>query len=88
MLCFVYRSRPQYDMYLYVIEKDNFENIPEALMKKFGMPEFSLDFELTPERNLARADTAEVIKSLESTGYYLQMPDKMAILNPIDTKFS
>jgi len=88
MLCFVYRSRQQYDMYLYITEKDNFENIPEALMKQFGTAEFSLDFELTPERNLARANTAEVIKSLNEKGFYLQMPDKMAILNPIDTKFS
>lgn len=88
MLCFVYRSRKQYDMYLYVTEKDKFDAIPEALLQKFGAPEFALDFELTPERNLARADTAEVIKSLESDGFYLQMPDKMAILNPLDTKFS
>ncbi len=88
MLCFVYRSRQQYDMYLYITEKDQFDAIPEALMKKFGSPEFALDFELTPERNLARADTAEVIKALKDNGYYLQMPDKMAILNPIDTKFN
>lgn len=88
MLCFVYRSRQQYDMYLYITEKDNFDAVPEVLMKKFGRPDFALDFELTPERNLARADTAEVIKSLQGSGYYLQMPDKMAILNPIDTKFS
>ena len=88
MLCFVYRSRQQYDMYLYITEKDQFDAIPEALMKKFGSPEFALDFELTPERNLARADTAEVIKALKDNGYYPQMPDKMAILNPIDTKFN
>ena len=88
MLCFVYRSRQQYDMYLYVAKKDNFEAIPEELMKKFGTAEFALDFELTPERNLARADTSEVIKALEENGFYLQMPDKMAILNPIDTKFN
>ena len=75
-------------MYLYITEKDNFDAIPEELMKKFGTAEFALDVELSPERKLARADSAEVINALEENGYYLQMPDKMAILNPIDTKFN
>ena len=88
MLCFVYRSRKQYDMYLYVTKKDKFDIIPEALLQKFGPPEFSLNFEITPERSLARANPTEVIRSLEKTGYYLQMPNKITILNPIDTKYN
>lgn len=88
MLCFVYRSRKQYDMYLYVAEKDQFDQIPEVLMNKFGTPEFALDFELTPERKLAREDTAEVIKNLKEKGFHLQMPDKLDVLNPLDTKYN
>ena len=88
MLCFVYRSPKQYDMYLYLIEKDNFDDIPEVLLKKFGKPEFSLDFDLTPERKLARENTETVISNLKEKGFHLQMPDKLAILNPIDTKYN
>lgn len=88
MQCFVYKSRKQYDMYLYVTEKDQFDDIPKVLMDKFGTPEFALDFDLTPERKLAREDTEEVIKNLESQGFHLQMPDKLDILNPLDTKYN
>jgi len=87
MLCFVYRSRKQYDMYLYVVEKDNFDSIPNVLMEKFGTPEFALDFELTPERKLAKEDTDTVINNLNTQGFHLQMPDKLDVLNPIDTQY-
>ena len=43
-------------------------------MKIFGKPEFALEFELTPERKLAAANTVEVLKNLSEKGFFLQMP--------------
>jgi uncharacterized protein YcgL (UPF0745 family) len=74
MHCFVYRSSRKLDTYLYLPRKDDFEDIPEALMQVFGKPEFALEFELTPERSLAQEDPEEVIKNLKDRGFHLQMP--------------
>ncbi|MGV6858329.1 MAG: YcgL domain-containing protein [bacterium] len=74
MQCFVYRSSRKPDMYIYMKEKDCFDDIPEALMTAFGTPEFALEFELTPERKLAREDAEQVLKNIHENGFHLQMP--------------
>jgi len=76
MKCFVYKSNKKADSYIYVNQKDNFEEIPEQLLLLFGKPEFALEFELTEDRKLALADARHVIQSLSEQGYYLQMPPK------------
>lgn len=87
MQCFVYKSRKQYDMYIYLAEKDNFDVIPDVLKEKFGEPVFALEFEITTERTLAREDPEQVLKNLQEQGFHLQMPDKLDVLNPIDSKY-
>lgn len=74
MQCFVYRSRHRDDTFLYIAKKDDFSEIPEALLRVFGEPEYSFEFELTSERKLVKEDTQEVIKNMESRGFHLQMP--------------
>ena len=74
MQCFVYRSSLKLDTYIYLAEKDDFSVVPEALLKVFGNPEFTLEFELTPGRTLAQEKPEEVIRSLEERGFHLQMP--------------
>lgn len=76
MLCFIYRSHRQRGAYLYLPAKDEFSRVPTGLMKLFGRPEFVFDFELTPTRHLAAADTAQVLNELQAQGYYLQMPSQ------------
>jgi len=77
--CFIYRSDRRADTYLYILEKDNFDTVPEALMKVFGEPEFSFEFKLTIERSLAKEDSAEVYANLNQQGYHLQMADDLLI---------
>lgn len=79
MSCFIYRSTCKADTYLYVLEKDDFSMLPDALMKVFGQPEFSFKFELTPDRILAKEDTAEVYTNLRQQGFHLQMADDLLI---------
>jgi uncharacterized protein YcgL (UPF0745 family) len=72
--CWIYKSSKKEEMYLYLDKKDNFEDIPEILMQKFGNPLFIMELELSPDRKLARENTQTVLKSLLENGFHLQMP--------------
>ncbi len=74
MICYVYRSSRKPDTYLYTTKKDDFENLPETVLRVFGTPEFSMSFNLTADRKLAQHDAKLVIAKLESEGYFLQLP--------------
>lgn len=72
--CQIYRSSKREELYLFVPERDRFEQIPASLMAGFGRPVFVMELELTPERRLARSDVREVMRLMAEQGYYLQMP--------------
>ena len=74
MICYVYRSNRKRDTYLYIKEKDDFSVIPEPVLKIFGPPEYSLSFNLYENKKLAQAKPLDVIRQLESEGFYLQLP--------------
>ncbi len=74
MNCFVYRSNLQPGMYLYLAEKDNFVNVPEALLKILGDLDYSFEFDLSKDRKLVRAESQEVLRIMNENGYFLQMP--------------
>ncbi len=75
MQCYVYRSRRKPGSFLFVPEKDQFERLPGVLMKMFGEPEFSFDFDLTPDRQLMlKAEASEVMRVIKENGFYLQLP--------------
>lgn len=70
----VYRSSRRQDMYLYVDAGADLAPVPEALLERFGKPVEALSLMLTADRRLARADAVRVLESIESDGFYLQMP--------------
>ena len=70
----IYRSLHKAEMYLYVPRTTALSDLPEALLKHFGEARKVTDILLTPDRKLARADTARVLEQLKDPGYYLQMP--------------
>lgn len=72
--CHVYRSKFKTGMYIYLTEKDNFNQIPTDLKKRVGTLEFSFSFTLTEDKKLVRYDTKQVIKQLQDSGFFLQMP--------------
>lgn len=74
VLCKIYRSSQQAEMYLYVNHEDDLSPVPELLLKKFGNPELVMSTALSSERKLARVDAGDVLKALAEQGYYLQMP--------------
>ena len=74
MQCFVYKSLKKEFLYLYTINKDNFSDIPEELLTNFGQLEWVMELELTEERKLAKEDASKVLSSLNTKGYFVQLP--------------
>jgi uncharacterized protein YcgL (UPF0745 family) len=70
----IFRSPREEGMYLYVKKEEGLARVPEALLARFGKPQPAMVLVLTPEKKLARANVEKVIASLESQGYYLQLP--------------
>ena len=75
MQCFVYKSLVKRDVYVYLDRRDDFSRLPEALLGLLGQLQLVVEFELTPERRLAKETAAVVLESLAARGYHLQMPD-------------
>ena len=69
-------------MYLYVArpsesEAEGFDPLlvlPEAVRAAFGRTTFVMHLELSETRKLARANVLHVMDSIETKGFFLQMP--------------
>lgn len=66
-------------MYIYLTEEDDFSKVPKAIYNSLGIIEFAMELELSPDKKLARANTADVINDLEDNGFHLQLPDTTSI---------
>jgi hypothetical protein len=75
--CWIYRSSKKDEMYLYLARQDAFEDVPQALLQRFGTPLPVMELALHPDRPLAREDVNKVIGNLRSLGYHLQMPPNL-----------
>ena len=74
LLCSVYRSAKKEGMYLYVRRGSDLADLPQALMKAFGVPGHAMDLLLTAEKKLARVEAATVMAQIRAQGFFLQMP--------------
>lgn len=74
MICHIYRSERKADTYLFVPEKDVFDDVPEQLKKLVGELTYVMELELNKDRKLVQADVEEVRRLLEESGYFLQLP--------------
>ncbi|MBF7690987.1 MULTISPECIES: YcgL domain-containing protein [Acinetobacter] len=90
MHCDIYRSSKKDEMYIYVTsnmnetkseDSDPLENVPDAVRQAFGRATFVMHLELHEGRKLARANVLHVIDSLETKGFFLQMPPE-GLINP------
>ena len=80
LLCQVYRSPRQQEMYLFVEKARGLVDVPAELLARFGEPQEIMTLLLEPQRKLARADVDEVLASIADKGFYLQMPPTAAEL--------
>ena len=76
MQCSVFRSNRRDYTYIYLLEGKSFDDIPDALSKVFGEPEFVIDLELSPGRQLAQEDVNEVMKNLDIENGLIVIPEK------------
>ena len=74
MYCYVYKSLRKSDSYLYIKERDAFDVIPDTLRTLLGRLQFVMELDLGGRDKLANADPAEVMRLLDTQGYYLQLP--------------
>ena len=74
MRCFIYKSSKKDGLYLYIAKQDDFSKVPQAIIKSIGLPEFVMQLDITPERELAREKATDVIKGIEENGFFIQMP--------------
>jgi len=71
---YIYRCRNKPDIYIYLAEEGNFDNIPGAIFNSLGIIEFTMQLEITPQTKLAREDTETVLNNLNEHGFHLQLP--------------
>lgn len=78
-ICNIYKSSKEEEMYLYIEKKDDFSDIPEILLKKFGEPVFVMRLAIDKNTKLARVDSSHVLEMIQANNFYLQMPP---LINP------
>lgn len=89
MLCEIYKSSKKDEMYLYVasIPSEGDEHIDplsvlsDAMKSAFGRATFVMKLELNEKRKLARANVLHVLDSIQTKGFYLQLPPE-GLINP------
>ncbi|QDP00962.1 YcgL domain-containing protein [Thalassotalea sp. PS06] len=74
MICAVYRSPKKPQTFLYVVKRDDFSAVPEALLTTFGTPQLVTLVNLANRDKLALADIDKVQSELLDKGFYLQLP--------------
>lgn len=76
MQAYVYKSLRKDETYVFLAMRDDFERLPEPLRTQLGALQFVLEVALTPERQLARGDTAVVRENLSARGFHIQFPPR------------
>lgn len=74
LLCTVYRSSREAELYIYVKRDEGLSRVPEELLRKLGTTSEVLTLKLTPDRKLARAKAPDVMAAIAEKGFYLQLP--------------
>jgi uncharacterized protein YcgL (UPF0745 family) len=80
LLCQIFKSNRNPEMYLYVEKKVGLAEIPASLLKRFGDPEPLMIVLLDANKKLARANAVQVMQEISDNGFYLQMPPTVAEL--------
>lgn len=83
MHCDIYKASTRDEMYAY-IARPNYPNdtdtldplavLPEPVRKALGRPKFVMHLDLAQTPKLARVPIGQVLESLQSKGFFLQLP--------------
>ena len=90
MHCDIYRSSKKDEMYLYIARPDHSDEnneadplavVPEMMPQAFGRATFVMHLELSETRKLARVNVLHVLDSLQTKGFFIQLPPE-GLINP------
>ncbi len=92
MHCDIYRSSKKDEMYIYIarpnhpneeVDHDNpfGDVVPDSIRNVFGRATFVMHLELAETRKLARVNVLHVLDSLQTKGFFIQMPPE-GFINP------
>ena len=79
--CRVLRCSRQDEMYIYLRQDLQPQDIPEALRQRAGQLTEVMQLQLSAQRRLARVNVLDVIAQLKQQGYFLQMPPSEKLNN-------
>ena len=68
----IYTSNQKKGAYLYILRGKTTDDLPEALKQQLGPLRLVMPLMLSPTTTLAKADPVEVMKKIETQGFYLQ----------------
>ena len=77
LLCTIYRSNREREMYIYVKREDGLARLPGELLERLGPTSEVMTIRLTPERKLARARAPDVLAAIAGKGFYIQLPPEI-----------
>ncbi len=84
--CDIYKSKKKDETYVFIPMQSTLSDLPEELLTVLGKAEKIMRLKLTPDKKMARGNVAEIIKSIEKQGFYLQMPINPQLdVNPLPT---
>lgn len=66
-------------MYIYLVEEDNFKNVPKEIYNTLGIIEFSMELDITPQTKLAKEDVKTVLNNLKEHSFHIQLPSDESI---------
>jgi hypothetical protein len=72
--CEVYRSNRKEGAYIFVPDSEALEVLPDTLKARLEPLEQVMALDLAGRKTLAATDPTTVIDSIESQGFYLQLP--------------
>tara|TARA_Y100001934_G_scaffold71576_1_gene89114 strand:- start:2032 stop:2280 length:249 start_codon:yes stop_codon:yes gene_type:complete len=72
--CEVYRSNRKAGTYLFVADAEDLGNLPDGLTARLEPLEWVMAIDLAKRETLAATRPAIVIESIESQGFFLQLP--------------
>lgn len=79
MQAYVYKSLRKDGAYVFLAEREDFERIPEPVRLPLEPFKLVLEVDLTPPRELARGNAAEVRENLALRGFHVQLPPPTSI---------
>lgn len=73
--CSVYRSSKRDETYVFIPKATPLSDLPKEVLKMLGQAEMVMTLNLTPNKKMARGKADEIIKSIDTQGFHLQMQE-------------